>query len=257
MNGKAIFIILLSSLLLISGKSYSEQNHTWEKAFEEGNSLYENGLYEKALEKYRQCSSFGYESWELYYNMGNAYYRLIDYPHAILYYEKALRLAPKEQDIIDNLALSEQKIIDRFDPLPQFFLLKWWNGLCGIFSPAGWGTAILVTLGLSLFSISLYRHARSYRGKRAGFFLSAIFILLLCASFVFGTGQYRKLEETYAIVTETSVAAKSSPEDRSETKFVLHEGCKIKVEDQIGNYRKIRIKNGARGWIPESSIEKI
>lgn len=257
MNRKATFIVLLSSLLLISGKSYSERSYAWEKAFEEGNALYEKGLYEKALEKYRQAGEFGYESWELYYNMGNSYYRLIDYPKATLYYEKALKLSPKEQDILNNLALSEQKNIDRFDPLPQIFLYNWWTGLCGIFSPSGWSAAILITLALSLFSISLYRHAGNYRSKRAGFFLSSAFIFLFCASLVLGIGQYRKLKETYAIVMDTSASVKSSPEERSETKFVLHEGSKVKIEDQVGTYRKIRIKNGTRGWIQASSLEEI
>lgn len=257
MKLKIACAFLLSCLAFLPTPATAERAYAWETAFEEGNRLFEQGQYEAALEQYQEALDFGFESWELYYNMGNACYRLVDYPKAILYYEKSLKLSPKEADTRNNLALAEQKTLDRFEPLPRFFLHAWWDKACGLLSLNGWAAAILAFFALGLISSSLYAHTRQYQRKKAGFFLCAAFSLLFVCSLAMGASQYKRLHTPYAIVMADTVNVKSSPEERSETKFVLHEGSKVKIEDRIGNYCKIRIKNGSRGWIPEQSMERI
>lgn len=229
----------------------------WQDAFDKGNGLYAREDYPQALEAYETALQSGYESWELFFNMGNAHYRTGNYPLAILYYERAARLNPKEQDIQDNLHLAESKIADHFEDMPEFFATACWLGFIKTFSASGWAMAVFLFFFLSLASVFLYLSSHTYGRKRAGFYSmlvsSALCILCLCAA----AGVHNEMQKEFAIVMDTSVEAKTSPEERSETKFVLHEGSKVLIEDHIAPYYKVRIKNGSRAWVPVDCLERI
>ena len=122
-------VFLLTLLLFVIAGGCLAQSESCKIWFEEGNAAYNEGLYEQALEKYNQVVEFGLESASLYYNMGNAYYKAKDYPHAILYYEKALKLDPSNEDIHTNLEIANLAIVDKIEPIPQSFPVRWWNGL--------------------------------------------------------------------------------------------------------------------------------
>lgn len=255
---RKIYTCLALACLLGSVFPAQAQNlRMWENAFVEGNRAYEKADYALAAKHYQTALNQGYESWEVYYNLGNTYYRLVDYPHAILYYEKALRLSPSNRDIQDNLALAEGKILDRFNPLPQIFIYTWWEKLCGMFSLKAWAWVIILAFALCLVCCGVYLQTQRAEGKRAGFFLSLLFALLFCGSMILAAGQYRILHADTAVVMQASVNVKASPQDRSETKFILHEGSKVRIEDQAGNFVKIRVKNGSRGWAPKTCLERI
>ena len=250
-------LLALACLLWGAFPTQAQNLRMWENAFVEGNRTYEKADYALAAKHYQTALNQGYESWEVYYNLGNTYYRLVDYPHAILYYEKALRLSPSNRDIQGNLALAEGKILDRFNPLPQIFIYTWWEKLCGMFSLKTWAWVILLAFALCLVCGGVYLQTQRADGKRAGFFLALFFALLFCGSMILAAGQYRILHADTAVVMQASVNVKASPQERSETKFILHEGSKVRIEDQAGNFVKIRVKNGSRGWVPQECMERI
>lgn len=254
-------VALVSACVLLLGafaaQVQAQKLKMWENAFVEGNRAYEKEDYALAAKHYQTALNQGYESWEVYYNLGNAYYRSVDYPHAILYYEKALRLSPKNRDVKGNLALAEGKILDRFNPLPQIFIYTWWEKLCGMFSLKTWAWVIVILFALGLASCGVYLQTRHIEGKRAGFLLTLLFAVLFCGSMVFAAGQYRILHADTAVVMQASVNVKASPQEKSETKFILHEGSKVRIEDQAGSFVKIRVKNGSRGWVLQDCLERI
>lgn len=230
---------------------------TIEKTFEEANRLYTAEQYEEAFQTYKSLEEQGWCSWELYYNMGNACYRMVKYPKARLYYEKALRLSPDNKAIEHNIYLTEQKLIDRFEEMPVFFISKWWISCIHLFQARTWGYIILGLFLLLLMAIAFYKTAPSYAYKKMSFYLTGGISLLFLFSLACSIGSYHELQKDFGIVMQESVEAKSSPEERSETKFIIHEGSKVLIEEEIKPYYKIRIKNGNRAWIPMESIEII
>ena len=181
----------------------------------------------------------------------------MDYPKAILYYEKALKLNPKQEDVKNNLALAELKITDRFESLPPFALSAAWQKFCGIFPMKAWAAFILVFALLILVCIVTYRTGQTYRSKRASFLGLVIVGLLWVLSFAAGGTSYKQFHKEQGIVMAESVALQDSPDAGSSSAITLHEGSKVSIEDKIEPYYQVRIKDGSKGWIPMSAIEMI
>ena len=258
---KAVFRILAIFSGLFACSMLPAQENTqapsYRKSFEDGNAFYAKNLFDSALDAYHAVLEAGYESWELYFNMGNAYYRKVDYPKAILYYEKALKLNPKQEDVKNNLALAELKITDRFESLPPFALSAAWQKFCGIFPMKAWAAFILVFALLILVCIVTYRTGQTYRSKRASFLGLVIVGLLWVLSFAAGGTSYKQFHKEQGIVMAESVALQDSPDAGSSSAITLHEGSKVSIEDKIEPYYQVRIKDGSKGWIPMSAIEMI
>ena len=121
MTMKKIALIIIAVVVSTLGMA---QSNNW---FEEGNAAYNEGDYEQALALYGNIEESGLESAELYYNMGNTYYKMKKYPMSILYYEKALKLAPGDEDIRTNLEIANLAVVDKINVLPQSFFVRWWN----------------------------------------------------------------------------------------------------------------------------------
>lgn len=223
--------------------------------FEDGNAAYEEGNYEQAMTFYNSIVEAGMESADLYYNMGNTYYKMKDYPHAILYYEKALKLDPSDEDTRVNLEIANLALVDKITPIPQSFLARWWNSLKSLFSADGWAW-----LGLGLFAALLtclfaFLMARRTGLRKLGFFVGLVALLCLTLSVVFAVENQRALSRhNDAIVMTPTVTVMSSPSDQSVGLFVLHEGAKVRVLDSARDWNKIRIADGSVGWLPASDM---
>lgn len=249
--------LLLATCLSLASLLPIKAATPYQEAFEKGNEAYADGQYALAIEQYAAALQSGFESWEVFFNLGNAYYRSGNYPQAILYYERAALRTRTKTPIQTNLALAESKIADRFEQMPRFFATAWWNKLTEAFSPTAWAIILLGLFFLILASSCLYLLGRNYLQKKTGFFGFVFCLLLLTVGSLAAVNDYRQAKKEYAIVMCLSVEAKTSPEERSQTKFMLHEGSKVLIEDRIGTYGKIRIKNGSRAWIPMECLEKI
>lgn len=252
-HSNTIVLSLLLAICFLPGKAAP----SYQDAFDKGNDFYAREQYAQAIEEYQSALQRGYECWEIYFNIGNAYYRSGNYPQAILYYERAAQRANRNPEIRENLRLAESKIADRFDQMPVFFVTAWWNALTGLFPASVWGILVAACFFLALASLCLYLIGSGYTQKKAGFYCLLLSLLLLIVSCLAAFDRYRQTQQEYAIVMQVSVDAKTSPEDRSQTAFILHEGSKVLLEDRIGTYGKVRIKNGSRAWVPLECLEMI
>ncbi|MBQ9417601.1 MAG: tetratricopeptide repeat protein [Bacteroidales bacterium] len=221
-------------------------------------SLYRQADYPAAIAAYEAIAASGWESPELYYNLGNAYYRDGQNARSILNYERALRLRPSMRDAQENLALAVSHTTDRITPLPQFFLSTWYNNLRTHTSPTLWSLLCLLFLALLGASIVGLRLGGSL-GLRKASLATAIVSLLLAAisALLLATTTSHLRSHSEAIVMEATLAVKSSPEPQSADKLILHEGTKVSILDQLSDWCKIQIADGTIGWCPAETIERI
>jgi tetratricopeptide (TPR) repeat protein len=226
--------------------------------FRHANQLYTQGEFEDAVAIYRRIIDSGVHSAELYYNLGNAYYRLGAIPSAILNYERAALLAPGDEDIKFNLEIAGSRVRDRIGELPVFFLNRWWTLTRGMLSAPAWALLSAVTFSLTLILISLFLFSSSVVLKKVCFWSSVLVLMVSLLSFSLGLDQrnYSRNHNT-AIVFSPVVPVKSSPDKNSTDLFVIHEGTKVRVEDSIGDWRSVRLNDGNKGWVHKDVIEMI
>jgi tetratricopeptide (TPR) repeat protein len=223
-----------------------------------GNESYNAGSYQQAIDYYQTLLEKGYVSPALYYNLGNSYFKMNEIPSAILYYEKALKLAPKDEDINFNLNLANSRIIDKIEPLPEFFLRKWWKQLIHFMTPDNWArTGVILFISL-LFSLTLFIIARAIIIRKTAFWIGLCLLILALFSFYTGFHGYRMLtSEQEGIIFTPTVTVKSSPTDNSVDLFVIHEGTKVRLLDMLEGWTEIRIANGSVGWIKNNDFKPV
>lgn len=242
----------MRSLVIIGIMLASVSYNYW---FDEGNDAYNEGNYEQAVEFYNQVVEAGYESADLYYNMGNTYYKLKQYPMSILYYEKALKLRPGDEDIRTNLEIANLAIVDKINAIPKPFFERWWNGIKTSFSADGWAWISIVSLALFLLCLFAFLTARRTGLRKAGFFVGLLLLLCLAFSVVFAIEKYNDLKhQDEAIVMTPTITVKSSPSDISVDLFVLHEGAKVRILETSNGWNKIKIADGSVGWLQAESM---
>lgn len=246
------YILTIMALMLSVSfvKAEEVQRH-----FEDANTLYNEGHYDSALVAYKAIVDEGFESSALYYNMGNAYYKSMQYPMAILYYEKALQLDPKNQDILDNLAMANLHIADKIEPLPELWLRRWFTGFVNVFSVDTWAVISVVIAILMCLCIYLFVISRRTAVRKAMFFTGLLLLLLCVVSCISASRRYSELiEPDHAIIMMPTITVKSSPSSTSVDLFVLHEGTKVSVLDAADGWNKIKIANGSVGWLPANTM---
>lgn len=223
-----------------------------------GNTAYQAGFYENAAQLYEKVISQGFTSSELYYNLGNAYFKAGNYPSAILNYERALRLDPGNEDIQYNLRVANNQIIDKIDQLPQIFYERWWQAVKQFNSPDGWALLTLILFVIFFIVLGWFLLSTSVRVRRT--LLPIAFVLLfLSGVFLILAGETHSEVKNHkdAIVFEATLPVKSSPEESGIDLFVIHEGLKVEVIDELSGWKEIRIANGSKGWVKEGTIRAI
>jgi tetratricopeptide (TPR) repeat protein len=236
----------------------SSEASGFQAIIDRANKAYSEGLYANSIDLYKEVLKNGYESSELYYNIGNAYYKLNDYSSAILYYERGNRLDPGNEDINFNLKIVNNKIADKIEPLPELFYKRWYNALIRLFSLDTWAKTVVILFLLSIFMASVYFISRILILRKISFWLSIILFFSFLFTMLTAVQSYTLLKNQHeAIVFSPTITVKSSPDEKSIDLFVIHEGTKVSIIDQIGNWYEIRIANGSVGWLQSSAIEKI
>ena len=219
---------------------------------------YASQQYEKAIKIYQEILNSDKESASLYYNLGNAYYKAGQITKAILNYERAKLLAPNDEDIQFNLDLANQHVVDNISPLPKVFFVRWWNSLANKFSADGWAKISVITFILTLILAGFFFLSRSISIKRLSFWVGILIVAISIFSFNFAARQKNRMtSHNFAIITQPSVTVKSSPSDSGTDLFLIHEGLKVEIKDQLGSWKEIRLADGNQGWLPASSLEKI
>jgi hypothetical protein len=237
----------------VAGQSKLEQI-----TFDKANQLYLNGDYSSAREEYQKIINSGFESVELYYNLGNTFYKLGQIPSAILYYEKALILNPKDVDIQFNLDLANKLVVDKINPVNEFFFGKWIRNFAGILKADAWGYLSLMAFLLLLVIVVFVYINRGVMFRKLMISWGALLLVFLVLSLVLGSIQNKQtVHPDSAIVFSSSLTAKSSPDAGGTDLIVIHEGVKVKITDRVGTWIRIKLADGNVAWIPENSVERI
>ena len=246
--------LLYISILLFSILSFGQN----EKLFDQGKELYKNGKYQQAINSWMQILENGQASSELYFNLGNAQYKLNQIGPSIYYYEKALQLAPNDSDIKTNLAFAENARIDAIEPLPQSVFSKWYRNIADTFTFDGWAiwTVVFSISFVALFL--LYYFSYSEKRKRLLFATSLLAVLFLVGTVTMAFLTYADFSKNQpAIIFSSQIEVKSEPSMGSDSAFVLHEGTKVQITGQDGNWYRISLADGKDGWIPASDLKQL
>ena len=224
----------------------------------DADSAYVNGNYQEAIKVYESLLKQG-ESAELYYNLGNAYYRTENITRAVLNYERALLLSPGDGDIRFNLQIARSKTIDKIVPESEMFFVTWYRSLVNIMSVDGWGRMALVSLALVIVLFLVYLFSARVWVQKVGFFGGGILLVVFVLSNFFAWQQRQQLlNREGAIVVAPSVTVKSTPAQNGTDLFILHEGTKVVITDgSMKSWREIRLADGKKGWIESKKIELI
>lgn len=224
-----------------------------------GVSAYEDGRWSDAAGAWSAIEAGGLVSKELYCNLGNAYFRSGDMAHAILNYERALKMDPSYSDARFNLEIASSMIQDKIEEIPEFFLTRWLRGLCWLLPSGVWAATGLVLLALALAFLLLFLLGNSVSGRKAAFVLSIVCLVLSLTGIGLSFWQRSDyIHEDSAIVTRAVSTVRSSPSDSTaKDLFVLHEGTKVKVLDEFGTWLNIELSDGRQGWIASADLEMI
>lgn len=230
----------------------------YDTLFHKANTAYTNGFYLEAIDNYLKIVDQGYESADLYFNIGNSCFKLEDYPSAILYYEKANKIKPNDDDILFNLGIANTRIVDKIEPVPELFFRTWWRSFTNMLDLDTWAMISVGTFIFFFVLLAFYLLSRITRVRKAAFYTGFIVLFFALFTFFISFQKYRSFHlEKEAIVFTPTITVKSSPNANSVDLFVIHEGSKVKIKDQVGEWYEIRIANGSVGWLPSSAVRKI
>ena len=222
-------------------------------------SAYVKGDYKAAIEIYESLAANNGESADVYYNLGNAYYKSENIAKAVLNYERALLLNPDDEDIRFNLELARSKTVDKVAPEYKFFLMEWLESIINLLSISAWSILAVVSFIAMLLTMLIFLFGKSVSTKKTGFIIALFSLFITIFANLSALHRYHYLtERNDAVIMEPSVTAKSTPSNSGTELFVIHEGRKVKIsDDSMREWTEIELEDGNKGWIPSSSLERI
>ena len=243
------FVLMLLMLMPLSANAITKQN---------ADDEYAKGNYQQAIKDYQEILKTGVSS-EIYYNLGNAYYRTDNITQALLAYERALQLSPGDNDIRFNLQYARSKTIDKITPETEMFFVTWYNSLVNFTSVDRWANTAIVSIVMALLLILVFLFAPQMSARKSGFYGSAVFLLLFAFANLFAFQQKHELETKQgAIVIAPTVNVKKTPAASGTDVFVIHEGTRVDITDRgMKQWRGIKLADGREGWLKTSQIEEI
>lgn len=243
------FVLMILMLMPLSANAITKQN---------ADDEYAKGNYQQAIKDYQEILKEGVSS-EIYYNLGNAYYRTDNITQALLAYERALQLSPGDNDIRFNLQYARSKTIDKITPETEMFFVTWYNSLVNFTSVDRWANTAIVSIVMALLLILVFLFAPQMWARKSGFYGSAVFLLLFAFANLFAFQQKHELETKQgAIVIAPTVNVKKTPAASGTDVFVIHEGTRVDITDRgMKQWRGVKLADGREGWLKTSQIEEI
>lgn len=240
-------------LLLLVSQVFFAQN-----GFEKGNDLYKNGKYELAVKEYESVLATNQVSAQLYFNLGNCYYKLQQTAPAIYNYEKALVLDPTNREALTNIKFAQKRTIDEIKVIPKVGFAKLLRDFTGIYPFNTWG---YISIGFAFLFLTFFiGYYFSQTGVIKRIFFSGMFIVLLFVLMSVSAAFFEKSHfdnERPAIVFAESIEVRSEPQNASNSIFILHEGTKVYVEESLDGWKKIQLTDGTEGWIDSKAIKEV
>ncbi len=254
-GGAALALLLLLFPIGLQAQELSYPDSLWKSGVE----AYTAGHYESAVQDWEDVRATGLMSKELYYNLGNAYFKNGEIAPAILWYERALRLDPSDADVRYNLDYARALTQDKIDEVPEIFFEQWGHAICYLLPSNTWAVMGLVAFALLVACLLLYLLGATSGQRRLGFFVGIAFFLLAFLGWDFAQWQRTEARrQDMAIVMRPVSSVKSSPSAESaKDLFILHEGTRVRILDNVSGYSNIELADGRQGWIPAREIEII
>jgi hypothetical protein len=223
-----------------------------------GNVMYEKGSYSVAIAVYENLLIKNGPSSQVYFNLGNAYYKDDQIGNAILSYERARFLGKNDNDVQYNLALANQRIRDNIEPIPTSLFQLWWHAIINKFSTTGWAIITIILLWFALGGFVVYLHKKFVQFQRQGFYVFVVAAVLFVFAFAAAAGKnaYDKKYQ-FAIVMAQSAVVKSEPSENSTNLFLIHEGLKLQLLFSDAEWSEIELPDGNVGWIKNTAIKSV
>lgn len=224
----------------------------------EGDSAYIKNDYASAIQIYESLLK-DEEAADIYYNLGNSYYKAGVIAKAVLNYERALLLQPGNSDIRANLEVARAKTIDKVEPIPEVFFISWIKALENSISVDAWAAWGIISFILFIIALYFFVFSKQIARKKISFISAILFLIIVICSNLFASQQKERLvNRDDAIVMNPSVTVRSTPSESGTSLFVLHEGRKVSIKDNsMKEWKEIRLEDGKVGWVPASTIEII
>lgn len=249
---KLFFLIPFISCVCISGVLAQET------PLKEAEQAYKQEDYYKAIELYEEILKTHGDSYGVYYNLGNAYYKAGRIAPSILNYERALLINPGDQDTRFNLEIAKLKAVDKIEPIGDFFIKEWFRAVQNRFSIDTWATIGIICFLLFIGCLIMFFFSKWMRLRKTGFYLGIFLLVLVFCTNIFAHIQKNAfINRVGAIVFTPTVTIKSSPDASGTDLFVLHEGTKVFVKSSLGEWDEIELEDGHVGWILQKDLEKI
>ena len=229
----------------------------------EAREYYSKGDYQKAIDTYQAVLNAGYVSVELYYNLGNSYFKIHNIKAAILNFEKAKLLDPSDNDIEYNLEMARSFTVDKIESMNEVFFVTWIKWIRDLMPASNWAWLSLITFFITLATFLLYLISGKLGLRKLGFILGLVFLVFSVVTLSMGY-QLRKIQtaNNTAIIFTPTVTVRSTPAESGNSLFVLHEGAKVEILTEMSDISKVdwcevRIADGNKGWIKKLDLEKI
>lgn len=248
-HGKTFLFCMLMAIVSLSASATTKEN---------ADAEYKRGNYQQAIKDYTELLKQGVNA-DLYYNLGNAYYRTDNVTQAILAYERALMLSPGDDDIRFNLQFATSKTIDKITPESEMFFVTWYHSLVNFTSVDNWAVMAIASIVLVLLLVLMFLFGPNVMLRKIGFYGGCLFfVLFVFCNFFAYQQKYNLQNRTAAIVIAPSVTVKKTPANGSSDVFVIHEGTKVDITDKgLKDWRGIRLADGREGWLQTRQIEEI
>jgi len=255
---KITFLILMTFLFLQNFACAQEQEFSPTNSFNEGINFFQQKNFDEAIRKFESILSSGNESTETYFNLGNCFAEKREWGKAILNYERALLLSPRDKNSQNNLAFANTKIEDDFEKIPNFFLAQWWQNIRNFAASRTWSIFGLLFLWGGIAGMIFYIIGKERSIRKRGFLggLASLGLCLLLFGLSYSSMKTIQNSEE-AIILTPQISLYPQPSEKSNPIFEIHEGTKVKILEKLTSWYKVRLVNGDVGWITETALEKI
>lgn len=214
--------------------------------------------FANAIQLYEELIKAGHVSSEVYYNLGNCYFKTGQVAYALVNYERAKKLAPNDEDIAFNIKISALKVVDKIDAVPEIFYKRWLKSIASEFTSDAWTKLFIGSVWMLFIFLSMYLVAASTSFKKFALALVMALLIVTAGIFAFARKSYAlNFVDQQAIISPANVYVKSSPDEKGTDQFIIHEGTKVEVLDEFEDWKKIKIANGSVGWLKRTEIEII
>ncbi len=243
--------------MILSTINIFAQVDSLQQKFVDANESYKNEQYNDAITDYLKIVNSGNESAEVYYNLGNSYFKINNVPKAILYYEKAKKLDPNNDDITFNIKYANQFIKDDYSQVPDFFADKIYLNIVHSASSNTWAIVSIILFILSLLSFLWFLFSKIRIRRKLAFLFSIVFIFVSISTMIFSAQMKNHFTNANSAIVEQINTLKSSPQDDGTDLVIINPGVKVKIEGENADWYEVQLPNGVKGWIKKETVELI